>query len=212
MTDVIINSAPLGDLTIASLEEEVPGKLLKAFEVIAGHLHQTLALSGYATKGQCILCSLTVRDFLQDIGFKGARVQPVAFVVRTDTKAGKTLHSLGIGVPQDQRQLKGKWNGHLVVIVDDWLIDTTLYQAQRPQWPALPGMMAIPLIPDPKFHKNMAMVAGISLTNKEDNSTTIAKWHARRNGGWVTAPDSMNSRRSLTVSMMASAFGPQSIS
>jgi hypothetical protein len=56
-------------------------------------------------------------------------------VVMRSERGGEELWSLAIGVPGDPDQLD-KFNGHAAVIVpsEGILIDTTLYQAIRPQW------------------------------------------------------------------------------
>lgn len=135
----------LGDMAVLG---KMPAKIFKALAVIADTLHPAFARQPWIadhekSKESCVLCALTVRDFLVDIGFADARVRPVVTVMRA-TRKGTELHSLGIGVPGTPPQ-DGRWVGHLVVWVPraKVLIDTTLYRAGRPQWPDLPGMLAV---------------------------------------------------------------------
>jgi hypothetical protein len=60
---------------------------------------------------------------------------PGGTVVMRSERGGDELWSLAIGVPGDPDQLD-KFSGHAAVIVpsEGILIDTTLYQAIRPQW------------------------------------------------------------------------------
>src|SRR4030095_3900011 len=120
----------------------------KALAVVALYLHQAVERLGLykpdISQQSCVLCSLAVRDFLHRVGFPQARVAPVVAVMRASGD-GKELHSCGIGVPNAYQHTRTRWNGHMCVLVDNVLVDTTLYQAKRPQWPGLPGMMAVPL-------------------------------------------------------------------
>src|SRR5436190_5914768 len=133
-----------GDLSVMS-REMPPAKLLKALAVIADRLHPVLAKGGFRTHDSCVLLSLAVRDFLQAIDFTDAVATPVTVVVREFKPGGEQGHSLGIGVPGDRAVAPERWAGHMVVTLPKcgWLIDTTLYQAARPQWPELPGMVAV---------------------------------------------------------------------
>src|SRR3954466_12888014 len=198
---------PLADLTIFAPAATAPPKLLKALAVIARDLHPRLQIEGFATHGQCILCALTVRDFLQDIGFHDAKAASVAFTVQAE-RNGQPLHSLGIRVPGTKPQ-SDKWNGHLVTVLPKtgWLIDPTLYNAVRPQWPVLTGMAAIPLFKPVALNKQMRALAGF--TCREGDVTTTAGWYTRTNNGqWTNAPDTIGHRRTATVASMVSAFGP----
>src|SRR4051794_15795251 len=89
---------PLADLTVFAPAKRTPAKLLKALAVIARDLHPRLQIEGFRSYGQCILCALTVRDFLQDIGFMDARVASVMFHVQAQ-RGETTLHGLRIGEP-----------------------------------------------------------------------------------------------------------------
>jgi hypothetical protein len=138
----------LGDLEV--LAPHLPGKVMKALAVMAAELHpafgrQPLIEHGDKSKESCVLCSLTVRDFLRAIDIP-ARVREVC-VVMIARRGPAIVHSLGIGAPDKRiRKEPGRWNGHMVVLIPSCslLIDTTLYPSIRPQWPMLPPMVAIP--------------------------------------------------------------------
>jgi hypothetical protein len=198
---------PLGDLTIFSPALATPRKLLKACAIIARDLHPQLQIAGYRSHGQCILTALTVRDFLQDIGFRSARVAPVAFAIHAE-RDGKVLHQLMIGAPTTYRENPAEhWNGHLVVTVDGFLIDASLHLATRTQWPVLTGMAMVPINTDHDPRKSTSPLAGF--TCAEGDTMVTAAWLARTsNSGWTFAPDTNIARRSQTVAVMATNFGP----
>lgn len=197
---------PLDDMQVFVVEQPPPAKLVKALAVIAANLHPLFAVEGLASKTQCILCALAVRDFLQDIGFRDARVLSVAVILKV-IRNDRQLHSLGIGVPDNPQKIPNKWNGHLVTVLPKsrWLIDTTLYQAQRPQWDELAGMVAAPML-STALRKPMHMIAGLMI---EDGQRRVSgAWFSRpSNGGWINAPDTINARRAPVVAGLASAFG-----
>lgn len=139
----------LGDMIVIG---EAPAELVKALGVVSSTLHQTFALQPWIahpekSKESCILSSLAVRDFLFKVGFVDAEVVSVITAIRA-IKDGKEIHSLGIGLPMRDipKTTKTNWNGHMVVKLPKlgYMIDTTLYQAMRPHWPSLPGMLAFP--------------------------------------------------------------------
>jgi hypothetical protein len=199
----------LGDMTVLG---QPPPKLAKALAVIAGTLHQEYAADPHMatpdkSKESCILCSLTVRDFLHNIGLIDAVVQPVALVVYA-TRAGEQLHSAGCGEP-DAPQRDGRWNGHMVTVVNRWLIDATIYQiAPRPAWPDLGGMMALPLT-DLKISRwhGMRGIAGADMVDPDTDYCCSVRWYdARQNKRWRDAPDTKPIRRAVVVDTMVRRF------
>lgn len=138
-----------GDMAIVG---KVPPKLAKALSVISSTMHQTFAIQPWIahpdkSKGSCILSSLAVRDFLFKIGFTDAEVACVIVAIRA-FRDGEEIHSLGVGLPLEgiPKTTATNWNGHMVVKLPSlgYLIDTTLFQAKREQWKALPGSMVVP--------------------------------------------------------------------
>jgi hypothetical protein len=138
----------LGDMAVLCEPGALPAKVWKALAVVAAELHpaydKVSGLPPGKSKELCLFTSLAVRDFLVQIGFRDATVRGCALYVYADDLKGKQIWSVGIGVP-DQEPIEGKFNGHAVCTIPslNLLIDTTIYQAQRPQYFGdLPGMMA----------------------------------------------------------------------
>lgn len=139
------------------------------------------------SKETCLFTSLTIRDFLVEIGFKDATVRGCGFYI-----TAVNLWSLGLGTP-GQPDTPDKFNGHAVVIVPSLklMIDSTLYQAQRPQWNgALSGMMAIPYHrPDQKLQLfNRPVIAGYELSNDEGVVVSMV-WIDRPELQWKKSQD-----------------------
>jgi hypothetical protein len=143
----------LGDMLVV---ENPPAKLTKALAVIAAYLHETWGATPMIahvdkSKESCILASETVRRFLYRIGFKSAQIVPVCCAMRAE-RDGVELWSLGVGNPvhsdwpDPAPRDTPAWDGHMVVVVDGWLIDTTLYPSRRPAWEGSPQMIAVPLL------------------------------------------------------------------
>jgi len=195
-----------------------PAKMWKALAVIAADLHPTFKampnLKPDISRESCVLCSLTVRDFLHRIGFKTAFVAPVVVIVRA-VEHGKELHSAGIGVPGTPTRAR-RWNGHLVVIVPDlenYLIDTTLYQINRPQWRDLPGMLATPLdrtCGKPGKIWGLDVLGGMFMTDAARPSYEfIITWLANpSNAAWKNGPDASRNLRRAAVNRLVHEFGP----
>lgn len=187
-----------------------PPQLARALDVIGDHLHPSFDLRSTIIPGKskesCVLCALTVRDFLRQIGFRDARVKPVTVVMWAE-EAGKTLHSLAIGSPTDPRPLTSaeRWTGHLITTIDNYLIDPTLYAAARPQWPDMPGMMAVPIEPIrdarpvPPF--NLMPIAGTEITDSDRPDYRFATlWLANpKNRAWRRGPDARDTLRRWPV-------------
>lgn len=179
-------------------------KLAAALDHLATNLHPAYEMSGkYApgkSKRSCILMSLIARDFLKGVGFPDAKVMPVTAIVLA-TKEEKPVHRLALGEIGDT-DLPNSWAGHMVAAVpsEGYLIDTTLYQAQRETWPGLPGMMALPVG---------------QLGEKFEGYDVIASMHGKIGDDkmlymlWVDRPDNTNWRtgndylRSLTREKIA---------
>jgi hypothetical protein len=202
----------LGDLYI--MEPLPPAKLIKALAVIADTLHQTFDLrpeiKPFYTRRACVISSLTVRDFLVKIGFN-AIVRPVATVIWAE-RDGKLLHSLAIGAPNDKRELKDSWRGHMVVTVEtpagEFLIDTTLYPVRRPQWRELPGMMALPLSAErirAWWHLDVIASAAYGVESEE---VSIGWFDNPRNKSWQYGGDGRDPfRRAPVVKVLVERFG-----
>lgn len=202
----------LGDMLVFG---RPPAKLTKALAVIAAHLHPAVERLPRITPGiskrSCILCSLAVRDFLQRIGIE-AMVAPVVAVLLA-TRGDETLHSAGIGVPGTVAAPRN-WNGHMVVVAERFVIDTTLYQIHRPAWDHLPGMMAVPVdgAPVAPEHRRMWGLDVLTAVGTEsepgDDYRFSLAWLANpTNNRWRNGPDARRDRRRAVVGALAHHFG-----
>jgi hypothetical protein len=188
----------IDDLRIAG---RPPTRLLAAMIILAKHLHPEFHRDGersFKSRESCILCSLAVRDFLFRAGFHSAELRPVVFIIMAQ-KNGTLLHSLGIGNPAGpDPRIKDRWDGHAVVVVDRWLIDTTLFQASRKQWPSLSGMVAAPMAPphnkanpitEREMMFDMPIISGLIGHESDGTEVTLAWLDQPKNKLWKTAPD-----------------------
>jgi hypothetical protein len=207
-----MTSIQLGDMQVI---DAVSPKMLKALATIAAQLHPAYneledMVKVDQSKQSCLFSSLVVRRFLVSVGFEDAAVQPCMVKIRS-AQAGKELWSLGIGAPDDSRDIPGKFPGHVAVAVpsEQILIDTTLYQAIRSHWHgALTGMMALPLHLNPAPVR-LPTIAGATLV-KDDIVVEIA-WYARPEIKWrrqfdAFDPHSMNRQRRL-AKVLQETFG-----
>jgi hypothetical protein len=208
----------LGDLQVVG--GQPPAKLVKALAVIAHVLHPAFSRLPFMahpdkSKESCVLSSLTVRDFLWKIGFREATVAPVYVIVRALDRDGREIHSVGCGdhaaIPIQARvhghvtDTKNYWSGHLVVLVKGWLIDPTLYQANRKEWPELPGMVAAPVFMDERG--GMVLVSGSS-AKRDDGSEVLLSWWAQpHNRRWKDGGDAKKERRVAVVKELVKRFG-----
>ncbi|WP_315922436.1 hypothetical protein [Mesorhizobium sp. SP-1A] len=198
----------LGDMLVGG---EPRPKLLKALAVVAEHLHQLYNEQGRfikdISKQSCVLCSLTVRDFLFKIGFHDAEVRPVLVAIRA-FKGEEELHSLGIGNPDLRAKSDPKrWQGHMIVHLpsDRFVIDTTLYQAARPQWEQLPSMMVTPIN---RGHQGWGLESLASVRAELHDSTLIVQWFDQpKNKSWKNGPDALKGRREAVVAALVERFG-----
>ena len=193
--------------------------LPKAITVVSEHMHLLFAVEpwiAHADKSKecCILCSLTVRDFLHGIGFTDAAARPVSTYIDAQHN-GKRLSRLIIGHPKDDHPVKTmRWQGHMVCVVPShgMLIDTTLHQAQRPAWPELPGIVAVPLIDFsdkprrwPFVWCGLQAISAVVL-QKEDYLARVI-WFDRPMNSWRHEADACNtSRRSNVVRQLVRLY------
>jgi hypothetical protein len=183
----------------------LPGPLLAALGIIGTELHEAfdrqpwLREPGYS-KQSCLLASLTVADFLRELGYADANVRSVAAVMKGELE-GRMVHSLGIGVVPDGKQAPpGRFDGHIVTVVPSarLLIDTTLHQAIRPQWRGLlTGMMAVQY-GVPRSGARMFGLAPFAGAKIDDGAGFVMEvvWLDRRdNKGWRKGGDNEEWRR-----------------
>lgn len=208
----------LGDLYVHGTP---PAKLVKALAVIAHTLHPEFdrvpRLAEGRSRMSCVLVSHAVRDFLWKIGFKEARLQTVYGAVRAYDAEGEEIHSLGVGDHTNVPTLDNKpvpdtathWSGHMVVVVDGWLIDCTCYQMQRPAWPDLPGMVAIPVETEDDGTRVFGMrpLAGLD-GGLEGRRMTLAYFEQENERWRVSSPDLERSRRAPVIKALVAKFNP----
>jgi len=208
----------LGDMMLIG---KPPAKLVKALAVISDSLHQEFAKEKWIkpnehSKRSCILCSLAVRDFLQRIGFLEAEIAPVLFAIQATDVEGKLLHSLGVGTHDLDEARKNVssangWPGHMIVRLPKagWLIDTTLYQANRPQWSSLPGMMCVPLktMRGHGRYYGLKPISGMSISVEDKGRIDFMWLDQPKNTFFKGGPDMKREHRKLVVELMVSRFG-----
>lgn len=195
---------------------KVDGKMTDALSVIATTLHtafDTVVVPG-KSKESCVLCSLAVRDFLWQAGWKDATCTTVyMMIVATDPK-GKEIWSLGVGdhtdipttvpAPVDTPE---RWSGHMVVEVPSAgiIIDTTMYPARREKyWPKLPGMAAVMIDHNGPISYGLKPVAGLAADGPEGSVRVV--WLRQSNKRWQGAPDAVRARRLPVVKHMLQAL------
>lgn len=192
---------------------EISATLAKALVAIASDLHPALdkTFPAGVSKESCVLASLTVRDFLWRVGVKDAEVRPVYVMIRAFDANRKEIHSLGCGDQTKFFDIKGRyetdtptrWSGHLVVIAGGFLIDTTLYQAARPAWETLPGMMAMPL----DYDAGKKVLTGLVSNPDEAGTVVTVHWVEQpHNTRWRRAPDTEKARRVQAVKQLVQAW------
>jgi hypothetical protein len=204
----------LGDMYV---QGKPPGKLVKALSIIASTMHQEFDRQDWILAGKskesCVMSSLAVRDFFRRIGFTDVQMTPVYLAIEAHDKDGKTIHSLGVGdhVAAGQAPAEGEgWDGHVCVRIPkfSYLVDTTVYQTIRPQWPDLPGMFAMPYERDPEQKQfGLTPMAGIARTADNGDQMKIVWLDQPANQSWRKAPDREIERRRNIVNTMVKKFG-----
>lgn len=207
----------LGEMLVVG---KPPAKFIKALAAIAGVLHSSfdeVVVPG-RSKRSCVLCSLTVRDFLWRVGFKDARAVTVYTAIRADDKDGNEIHSVGVGDHTDIPTMGPKpvdtdksWSGHMVVEVPSagYVVDTTLYQMQRPAWPFLQGMMAVPIEREAGRQSfGLDHLTGVEATDRASDGVRLRMWWlVQPNERWRGGADAERGRREPVVRALVKAFG-----
>lgn len=193
----------IGDLYIF---DEFQSELLNALEIIAHNMHDLYNADGRfihdISKQSCVLCSLTVRDFLFNAGFRDVEVRPVFVAIRA-IENNKEIYSLGIGnLDHKSKPDLKRWQGHMVVYLpsEKVIIDTTLYQAKRPYWSNLPPMMVTPF-DDSHDQWNLKSISSV-MAEQEQKVLTIQWFDQPMNKHWKRGPDTSKRRREPIVKAM----------
>ena len=225
-----IKAMKLKDLQIVG---GISPKMVKAAAALS-HMHdlfdaETRIVPG-ASKGSCIMSALTARDLMWKLGWKDAAIMPVYLRVE-GWHGDKGLWSVGVGdhdtfhahhsrpgfKPLVDRTTGPGWNGHAVVIspAANVLIDPTIGQCRRDQWPTLPEMLVVELLPDtpsPNLMPSHAPIIGFDWVEHQDVPETRAdrvRVHYTAqpfNTRWRDAPDAERTRRAPVVADMRKMF------
>jgi hypothetical protein len=206
MTD--FGQIDLPQLTIFGSPED---RLVDAMKIVSSHLHQKFQpIFGEISKNSCVLASLTVRDFMFRAGFRDVVVRPVRVLMRA-SRGGKEVNSVGVGYQHEGKGDPRRWAGHMAVYSPslNYLIDTTLFQAQRKDWPFLPGMIAVPLrnTSSDQVIFGLKPITGMSIDIPDDDYSYEIVWlDDPKNNTWKTAPDTSKRRRKPVVNAMLDAL------
>lgn len=182
-----------GDLWVS---DRPPHDLGVALQVISQFLHPLYDAESRIVPGKskesCILMAATVRDFLYRVGFRDASVHPVVFFIEA-IRDDEVIKQLGIGNPEGPQHRDDAFDGHMIVKVDGWLIDPTLFHATpRPEWPTFPTMMAQPLFkgdPAIDWFGLPVLSGGVIEKNDQGNLVRWAWLDQPSNDAWRDAPD-----------------------
>lgn len=180
-----------------------PPHLAGHLSVIGGHLHQVFdwhPIGAGQSRKSCVHSSLAVRDYLRALGF-AAEAVPVALVIRA-VKAGKQSYLHSIGSEHHERPAP-KWNGHMVVVCDGWLIDPTFSQFKADAVPNMPDMIAAPLGSGEALGLK---VLASARRNIGPNHDAAFMWlHTPKNEGWRVWDD--KPKRELRHSVVRMLLG-----
>jgi hypothetical protein len=89
------------------------------------------------SRDTCVLTSFALHDVLQHLGYNSRPLRIEAAIFPDDRKFYGTIFG-GWREPgfRQAAAAPGMWKGHLAVVVDDrWLLDPTLDQANKQEWP-----------------------------------------------------------------------------
>lgn len=201
------------EMIIAAPVDDRMRSALRIIDLLLHPLFDKIVIPG-KSKESCVLCSLTVRDFLWRVGWKDATCTTVYMMVVAHDPKGNEIWSLGVGdhtdIPTvDKRPIPDtatRWSGHMVVEVPSAgiIIDTTMYPARREYWPHLPGMVAAQIDNDGPVSYGLKPVAG--LASDDDKGSVRVVWLRQQNKRWQQAPDAVRARRLPVVKAMLEAM------
>ena len=97
-------------------------------------LTNRVAIEFNGSRDTCVLRSFALRDVLRRLGYSSRPLRIEAAVFPDDRKRCGTI--LGSLNGCRQAASPNMWRGHLAVVVEDkWLLDPTLDQANKKEWP-----------------------------------------------------------------------------
>lgn len=145
----------------------------------------------------CILASLSIREVLRRLGFK-AEVRSVALELTASAyESNVGLHTLGVGMGKliGEPYIGKNWDGHLIVTVENYLIDPTFYNCRRKVWDWIDNVAVVPRCKDKQTlqvrHTRLPVLATIEEKIPDiENYQFKAVWAANSsNTGWRGSPD-----------------------
>lgn len=142
-------------------------------------------------RGSCVLCSLIVRDVLENNGID-AHVEPV---ISTCSISKTDCRTYVIGDP-DMQKVPGRWAGHLVVISDEYLIDPTIGAMKRDYLPVdWPDMWVVAITE--ADYENQPFISQNLMTerNYPGSDRAILYYRCAENTAWKNGPDARKLRR-----------------
>lgn len=194
-------------------------QLRQVVQQVSRHLHRMMlrepwlgACDPDLPGRSCVWCAHTAADVFTAAGLH-ATVRPVILFVATVLPGAGIEHSVMIGKPGEAPHGPGRWNGHLVVMIEDagsrFLYDPTLPQIRRPQWKDLADTMLVGVptaVPPALFDLDRltGCVPLVTLVNDSFATTSGASFGISwlddpDNIGWRYSPDADPHRRARSV-------------
>jgi hypothetical protein len=98
------------------------------------------------SRSTCVITSFALSDALQRLGYDSRPLRIKAVVFPDDPKLIGTILGGWGQLGRRPAASPGNWWGHLSVVVEDtWLLDPTLDQANKEEWPVRVGPLAVRL-------------------------------------------------------------------
>lgn len=207
-----------------------PVRLRLAVDILAATLRPAInAIHGVDPLGlgRCIMVSLAARDLLRAVGYAQARAAPCSVVAENaaaqvwarraadcsdierarlarEYRDAHGAHTVWIGQSDDPAGQIG-WPGHLVTLVDGYLVDLTLDQAARPHkhLPLVP--MAVPLAAPREVIR--AQSGDLLARMREEVCGAMVSWYAApENTGYLGTRAALSSRRRPVVESLVAVL------
>jgi hypothetical protein len=144
-------------------------------------------------RNTCILTSYALDDVLRRLGMHSYPLRVKAAVSPNELGLKGTL----LGRPGGKATKPGMWNGHLAVAIEkEWLLDPTLDQANRREWPACARVGPAVVKLNDEFWDGKPVFILM-------NGSLVRYFHVKQNG-FAKAPDARPSHwRELAHRIMA---------
>ena len=150
-------------------------------------LTNKIAFEFNGIRGACLLTAHALVEVLKQLGVENAR--PLRVEAAVFPNAPKSIGTiLGAEHGDRTKTAPGKWKGHLVAATDDFLLDATLDQANKQEWPKESHIGPVAIRLNAPFWEDRRTVCF-----RTDHTTV--RWHQhRRQVGFANAPDARPSR------------------